>query len=260
MIVPLRQAGEAKLVKGIDVFGIASITQLVAFLRDQPMPLVDPIEVAGDPVGRHTKLRLDLADVAGRIRRRCPGRAGTAGSGRSSTPDKPAAGSSSTGPSSRSREITPRPSPSSDLGRNDPCRRRGPAIRRPPIVFFAFQGHFVSGLWWSATDTGRRHDGPGRVGRGGQSGRSASPAAGPTPMEPKWRFPQPCGRRLDEAERHLADLHCIARTAPSSFPHSTPVPVQQSPNGTVLGMSIGATVLGGGCAKSLGLRRGRSIR
>ena len=97
VIVPLRQAGEAKLVKGIDVFGIASITQLVAFLRDQPRPLVDPIEVAGDPAGKHTKLRLDLADVAGRIRRRCPSRAGTAGSGRSSTPDKPAAGSSSMG-------------------------------------------------------------------------------------------------------------------------------------------------------------------
>jgi hypothetical protein len=38
IIVPMRQAGEAKLVAGIDVFGIASITQLVAFLRDEPMP------------------------------------------------------------------------------------------------------------------------------------------------------------------------------------------------------------------------------
>jgi hypothetical protein len=33
--VPLRQAGEAKLVAGIDVFGIASITQLVALFRDR---------------------------------------------------------------------------------------------------------------------------------------------------------------------------------------------------------------------------------
>ena len=32
VIVPLRQAGEAKLIEGIEVFGIASITQLVAFL------------------------------------------------------------------------------------------------------------------------------------------------------------------------------------------------------------------------------------
>src|SRR4029453_12262356 len=37
-IVPLRQSGEAKLVEGIEVFGIASITQLVAFLRGVPMP------------------------------------------------------------------------------------------------------------------------------------------------------------------------------------------------------------------------------
>jgi len=67
IIVPLRQAGEAKLVAGIDVFGIASITQLVAFLRDEPMPLVDPIEVIGDPAGKHAKRRLDLADVAGQV-------------------------------------------------------------------------------------------------------------------------------------------------------------------------------------------------
>jgi magnesium chelatase family protein len=63
----LRQAGEAKLVAGIDVFGIASITQLIAFLRDEPMPLVDPIEVIGDPAGKHAKRRLDLADVAGQV-------------------------------------------------------------------------------------------------------------------------------------------------------------------------------------------------
>jgi hypothetical protein len=38
-------ANAAKLVAGIDMFGIASIIQLVDFLRDEPMPLVDPIEV-----------------------------------------------------------------------------------------------------------------------------------------------------------------------------------------------------------------------
>jgi magnesium chelatase family protein len=65
IVVPLRQAGEAKLVAGIEVFGIASISQLVAFLRDEPMPLVDPIEVMGDQAGKHAKRRLDLADVAG---------------------------------------------------------------------------------------------------------------------------------------------------------------------------------------------------
>jgi magnesium chelatase family protein len=67
MIVPLRQAGEAKLVAGIDVFGIASITQLVALLQGEPMPVVDPIEVMGDPAGKHAKRCLDLADVVGQL-------------------------------------------------------------------------------------------------------------------------------------------------------------------------------------------------
>jgi magnesium chelatase family protein len=63
--VPLRQAGEAKLVEAIGVFGIASITQLVAFLRDEPIPPVDPVEVVGERAGRHANRRLDLADVVG---------------------------------------------------------------------------------------------------------------------------------------------------------------------------------------------------
>ena len=67
VIVPLRQAGEAMLVEGIEVFGIASITQLVAFLRGEPMPQVDPIEVLGDRAGTHAKRRLDLADVVGQV-------------------------------------------------------------------------------------------------------------------------------------------------------------------------------------------------
>ena len=67
VIVPLRQAGEAKLVEGIEVFGIASITQLVAFLRGIPMPPVDPIDVIGERVGGHANRRLDLADVVGQV-------------------------------------------------------------------------------------------------------------------------------------------------------------------------------------------------
>ena len=67
VIVPLRQAGEAKLVEGIEVFGIASITQLVAFLQGIPMPSVDPIEVIGERVGGHANRRLDLADVVGQV-------------------------------------------------------------------------------------------------------------------------------------------------------------------------------------------------
>jgi magnesium chelatase family protein len=67
VIVPLRQAGEAKLVEGIEVFGIASITQLVAFLRHLPLPPVDPIEVMSERAGRHANRHLDLADVLGQV-------------------------------------------------------------------------------------------------------------------------------------------------------------------------------------------------
>jgi magnesium chelatase family protein len=52
VIVPLRQAGEAQLVEGIEVLGIASITQLVAFLRGDPMPFVEPVEVMGEQAGK----------------------------------------------------------------------------------------------------------------------------------------------------------------------------------------------------------------
>jgi hypothetical protein len=67
VIVPLRQSGEAKLVEGIEVFGIASITQLVAFLRGFSMPPVEPIEVVGERAGKHANHRLDLADVVGQV-------------------------------------------------------------------------------------------------------------------------------------------------------------------------------------------------
>jgi hypothetical protein len=45
VIVPLRQAGSAKLVEDIEVFGFASITQLLAFLRRVP-------DAAGRPQSR----------------------------------------------------------------------------------------------------------------------------------------------------------------------------------------------------------------
>jgi magnesium chelatase family protein len=67
VIVPLRQAGEAGLVEGIEVFGIASITQLVAFLRGASMPSVEPMEVIGERAGMHANRRLDLADVVGQV-------------------------------------------------------------------------------------------------------------------------------------------------------------------------------------------------
>ena len=67
VIVPLRRAGEAGLVEGIEVFGIASITQLVAFMRGVSMPDVKPIEVIAARAGKHANRRLDLADVVGQV-------------------------------------------------------------------------------------------------------------------------------------------------------------------------------------------------
>ena len=67
VIVPLRQAGEASLVEGVEVFGVGSVAQLVAFLRGEPVPEVEPIEVAGEPVGTHATRQLDLADVVGQL-------------------------------------------------------------------------------------------------------------------------------------------------------------------------------------------------
>ncbi len=65
VVVPQRQAAEASLVDGVDVLGLASLSQLVAELRGEPVPLVDPVELSvvsppGDRLGP-----LDLADVVG---------------------------------------------------------------------------------------------------------------------------------------------------------------------------------------------------
>ena len=67
VIVPLRQAGEAKLVEGIEAFGIASTTQLVAFPQGVPMPPVEPIEVVAERAGKLPNRRLDLADAVGQV-------------------------------------------------------------------------------------------------------------------------------------------------------------------------------------------------
>lgn len=74
VVVPLRQAGEARLVEGIELFGIASITQLGAFLQGTPMPPVEPVEVLGERAGKQANRRLDLADVVGQVRRSGPAR------------------------------------------------------------------------------------------------------------------------------------------------------------------------------------------
>jgi magnesium chelatase family protein len=54
-------------VEGVDVFGVGSVAQLVAFLRGEPVPEIEPIEVAGEPVGTHATRQLDLADVVGQL-------------------------------------------------------------------------------------------------------------------------------------------------------------------------------------------------
>ena len=66
-IVPLRQAGEAQLVEGIEVFGVASLTQLVALLKGDPVPFVEPIEVTGESAKVGAIRQLDLADVVGQL-------------------------------------------------------------------------------------------------------------------------------------------------------------------------------------------------
>jgi magnesium chelatase family protein len=65
VVVPLRQASEASLVDGVDVLGLASLSQLVAELRGDPVPLVDPVELSVTPSSDERLAALDLADVVG---------------------------------------------------------------------------------------------------------------------------------------------------------------------------------------------------
>jgi magnesium chelatase family protein len=66
-IVPIRQSGEAQLVSGIEVLGVASLSQLVALLNHQVIPEVEPIEVTGESAQLVAARQLDLADVAGQL-------------------------------------------------------------------------------------------------------------------------------------------------------------------------------------------------
>ncbi len=64
VVVPLSQAGEARLVEGIEVFGVGSVAQLVALLRDEPVPDPPPVEhLESTPSPRARDL--DLVDVVG---------------------------------------------------------------------------------------------------------------------------------------------------------------------------------------------------
>ena len=79
VIVPLRQAGEARLVDGIDVFGVASLSQLVAFFRGEEIPEVEPVEVVAEPADASTGARLDFADVVGQPEAKWAAEVATAG-------------------------------------------------------------------------------------------------------------------------------------------------------------------------------------
>ncbi len=67
VIVPVDQAGEAQLVEGLDVIGVASLGQLVALLRGDPVPDVEPLEVADETPRAPATRQLDLADVVGQV-------------------------------------------------------------------------------------------------------------------------------------------------------------------------------------------------
>ena len=73
-IVPRSQATEAELVEGLEVFGVASLSQLIALLRDEPIPdspepadagRIDQAAVEARDHAPGSVAALDLADVAG---------------------------------------------------------------------------------------------------------------------------------------------------------------------------------------------------
>lgn len=63
-VVPRCQAGEARLVEGLEIFGVASLAQLIALLRKDPMPEAPADDRAVERPSLQQQTR-DLADVAG---------------------------------------------------------------------------------------------------------------------------------------------------------------------------------------------------
>ena len=243
VIVPLRQAGEARLVEGIDVLGIASITQLVAVLRGEPVPEVEPIEVAGERAAGPD------GPAARPGRRGGPGRGevGLRGGGGRPAPHavprsargrqddarragaQPAAGP---GPARRARGLRP-----AFPGRVPPGRPAGdpPALQRPPPLRVGGQ----HGRRWTAAGPPGRHlaGPPGRAvpGRGAgvraagdrraadaagvghrtdQPQRGSGAVPGPVPADPG-RQPVPV-----RAGRHARAVSASARRWPSAATRS----------------------------------------
>lgn len=75
VVVPEANAGEARLVPGVAVLGARSLQQVVAFLRDEPIPIEDiPDDDDGDGPDHSAAgaapakpVALDMADVAGQL-------------------------------------------------------------------------------------------------------------------------------------------------------------------------------------------------
>lgn len=65
VIVPLSQASEAKLVEHIEVVGVASLSQLIALFRGDPIPEVEQTDLAEAPMRQPQTGQLDFADVFG---------------------------------------------------------------------------------------------------------------------------------------------------------------------------------------------------
>jgi magnesium chelatase family protein len=66
-MVPRPQAGEARLVDDLQIFGVASLGQLVAVLRGEPVPDVPEDKPTGADRPIVDRRQLDLADVAGQL-------------------------------------------------------------------------------------------------------------------------------------------------------------------------------------------------
>src|SRR5215213_5723107 len=78
VIVPRGQAPEARLVEGIEVFGLASLSQMVALFRGDPLPVAEPVDTS-EPSAPPASRSLDLADVIGQPEAKWAAEVATAG-------------------------------------------------------------------------------------------------------------------------------------------------------------------------------------
>src|SRR5215217_3580760 len=79
VIVPRGQAAEARLVEGIEVLGLASLSQLVALFRGDPLPVAESVDTVDEPSVPPAGRLLDLADVIGQPEAKWAAEVATAG-------------------------------------------------------------------------------------------------------------------------------------------------------------------------------------